>query len=120
MQDYEITAWLGDIEATEDQREQIARAALMVETRYPVPADGTAADVAMDRGQALSGAVQVILGDSTPDELVGEWAAAMGRADVAHAEMTGAIIAASATTSERALADRLGIARDTIRKALGK
>lgn len=57
---------------------------------------------------------------ATPDELAETWLAAVRTAAKAHAEMTGAIIAASATTSERALADRLGVARDTVRKALGK
>ena len=120
MQAYELTKWLGDSEPTDGQREQIARAAAMIETRYPAPADGETADVMADREQALSGAVQVILGDSTPDELAETWLAAVQAAAEAHAEMTGAIIAASATASERALADRLGVARDTIRKALGK
>ena len=126
-QDYELTQWLGGTEPTDEQREQIERAVAMIETRYPVPAEVADAlrgylfaDVMADREQALSGAVQVILGDSTPDELAEAWLAAVRTAAEAHAEMTGAIIAASATTSERALADRLGVARDTVRKALGK
>ena len=115
---HELEAWLGDTETTPEQRERLAAAADLIEARYPIPTDGTVEDVADDREQALTAAAQVILGDATPEELVGGYHDAQAATVAAHAAMTGAIIATEGT--ERELAARLGLARMTIRKALAR
>lgn len=114
MHDHELDAWLDGTPATHEQRTALHRAADLAETRYP------GADAKDDRGAAFTAAAQVILGDATLEIFAGEWARARTAERDAMAALTGAIIAASATTAESAIAARTGINRMTIRKALGK
>lgn len=115
MQEHELTAWLGDVTVTDEQRAALHRASDMIDARYPDP------DRRGDAGQhAFTAAAQVILGDATLDELSAAWSAARIAERDAMAALTGAIIAASADTSEAAIAARTGASRMTIRKALGK
>lgn len=120
MQNYELDAYLGDIETIPEQRDLIRAAAEQIDQRYHIPADGTPEDVADDRETALTAAMQVILGDTQPDEAVDAWKRAQAAMVEAHAAMTGALIAAMPDMTERAAEQRFGLTRPTIRKALGK
>ena len=115
MQDYELDAYLGDdITITDDQRAALHRASDMIDTRYPN------ADLRDDAETAFAAAMQVILGDTTVDDEATAWSDARRAERTAMASLTGAIIAASADESENAIAQRTGIHRGTVRKALGK
>ena len=63
MQDYELDAWLGDTEATGEQRAALKRAADEIGARWPDP---DSADV---RAEAFTAAAMVVLGDATDAEL---------------------------------------------------
>ena len=114
MQDYELTAWLGPVadEVSDEQRQAILTAATRIDARWPEP------DLADLRETALNAAVQVILGDDTLEAVAGRWTTLRAREREAHAAMTGALIATPGT--EQSLADRAGVTRMTVRKALGK
>lgn len=113
MEPHELEAWLGDTEVTDDQRDQLVRAADMVAETYP--------DSTEDRERAFSGAAQVILGDDTLIGLSQAWQSAKAAERAAMDELRGAVIASSILgMSENAMTNETGIARDTIRKALGK
>lgn len=114
MQDYELTAWLGPAadEVTDEQRQAIAAAADRIGARWP---DEDLADL---REAALNAAAQIILGDDTLEATAARWAALRARERVAHAALTGALIATPDT--EQGLATRAGVTRMTVRKALGK
>ena len=116
MQDYELDAWLGDAEATDEQEATLRRAADQIEARWPDPDDTTA------RTEAFNAAAMVVLGDATDAEIVADYLAARRAADEAQARMTGAIIVGQIVRpeSEVAQAARLGVTRPTIRKALRK
>lgn len=112
MQEHELTAWLGDAPATDEQREQLHRAADLADTRYP--------DDPEDAQTAFTAAAQVILGDDTLDNRAEAWKAARKAERDAMAALTGAIIAASAEQTESAISASTGLNRMTVRKALGK
>lgn len=115
MQDYEIDAYLGETEASDEQREQIRAAADAVAARYP---DEDLDDL---RTEALSGAVQVILGDDTLEGIGQAQSRAWAAYRLALAATTGAIIASAGPgIAEDTLAARAGVSRPTVRKALGK
>jgi hypothetical protein len=114
MQDYELDAWLGDTEATEEQRAALHAAADTIAARYRYPDP----DLADTREQALSAAAMMILGDATLEEMAAGWRDAHRVERERHAALTGALIAAGG--SEAALARRAGLTRVTVRKALGK
>lgn len=115
MQEHELTAWLGDVTVTDEQRAALHRASDMIDARYPDPDDRN------DAGQiAFTAAAQVILGDATLNEHATAWSKARAAERDAMAALTGAIIAASADTAEAAIAQRTGVNRMTVRKALGK
>lgn len=115
MQDYEIDAYLGDTDTTPEQYDAIRRAADQVERRWPD------ADDADERREALTAAVQVILGDATVQEIGQAGAEAQGALIRARAAQAGAAIAAAGDyPSEQALADDLQVTRMTVRSWLGK
>ncbi|GAB3622598.1 hypothetical protein GCM10027418_06800 [Mariniluteicoccus endophyticus] len=114
-----MDAWLGDVEATDEQRDRIDRAATAIERRYPVPADGEPSDVAEEREAALSAAAQLILGDLQLEELAAAYDTAHRRAMLAHAARTGALIAEAQTSPKIDIHRRTGLSRPTIDKALG-
>lgn len=121
MSDHELEAWLNDTPTTAEQYQQLQAAWATIEARYPVPADGTPEDVADDRREAFTAAAEVILGDTTPEQHVDVWKAAQTAVVAAHPAMTGAIVAAvQAGMSEVAAAERFGITRMTVRKALAR
>lgn len=119
MTDYSIDAWLGDAEATDEQRDRLTRAAEAIEARYPIPDDGTESDVAQEREAALSAAAQIILGDSTITQMCDAYDAAYRRAMLAHASRTGALIAEVQTTPKIEIHRSTGLSRPTIDKAVG-
>lgn len=118
MQDHELRGFLGHVydETTPEQREQISSAADQISTRWP---DSDLTDL---RTEAMNAAVAVILGDDTDTGIAQQWARARHAERMAHAQLTGAIIAGQlvAPESESSQADRLGVTRVTLRKALGK
>lgn len=116
MQEHELTAYLGDFadEVTADQRAAMHRAEEVIETRYP--GDDLQSEVA----EAFSAAVQVILGDDTLEHFGETWRQARMAERAAMVSLTGAIIAQAQTASEVEVADRAGVDRQTVRKALGK
>jgi hypothetical protein len=115
----ELEAWLEPVAdtATPDQLEIITEGVSAIAFRYPEE------DLADDRETALSGAVQVIIGDDTLEALGAAWRAKRAAELTAHAALTGGIIATHAmmpTLSEAKIADRTGMGRISVRKALGK
>ena len=113
MQRYELEAWLGPAlaEMTPDQVDAMARYADTIAARY--------ADDAM-RSVAASGALQIVLSNSTLEQLGEALARARQEEREAMAMLTGALIASAETDSESSLARRAGVTRVTVRKALGK
>lgn len=114
----DLAAWLGPVadDATPDQLEEIAAAAALIRDRYPHP------DLADDREAALTGATQVVIGDSTLEDLAAVWSRCRQAEMAAHATLTGAIIASRTLpeTGPGSLCARTGMARQSVRKALGK
>lgn len=111
---YDIINWLGPAagQATDEQVEQLVEAANTINARWPDPDDSDT------REQVLSGAAQIVLGDDTLEGLAEAWHRAR-RIERDHmAALTGALIVTPG--SERELCERTGVARMTVRKALGK
>ncbi|NNG36959.1 hypothetical protein [Nakamurella aerolata] len=112
MQDYELDAWLGDVELTDEQRDTLRDEVEWVEQEYPNPDERT---------EAISAAVQYLLGVTTPVE-------AGRRLAAARTQMFGALAAAkvmarlavAAGATEVDTAQTLGLDRMTIRRVLGK
>lgn len=120
MDDREMRGLLGPAydDTAEDQRQVIDRALAMVAQRWPDTADWREQNM-----QASNAVLEVVLGDSTPEGIAAEYRAARLAADEAQRRLTGAIIAVSLlepTVTEVALAERLGVTRPTLRKALAK
>lgn len=110
--DDELRALLGPAfdETTNEQRAQVIAACASIGGLYN-SGDGLAVD-------ATAGALAVILGNDTLDEIAAHWQAARAAEKRAHAQLRGAILATAG--SERDVAARAGVARDTVRKARGK
>lgn len=115
MQDHELADYLGHAyeETTDKQRDAMLAAEAAIAQRYADRDDaGEAAR------EAFSAAVQVILGDETLEAVAGRYVAARVAMERTHEALTGAVVASEGT--ERDLAERAGVTRMTIRKALGK
>lgn len=113
MQPYELDAWLGDTDLTAEQRTTLESAIDHLNARYAGDEDAV--------GESMSGALMAILGDDTLERLAGEWSNARAAERDAMARLTGAIIAAAVQGQpETAIAQRTGVNRMTVRKALGK
>lgn len=97
---------------TEEQASALLDADRMIDERWPEP------DLADSREQAMSAAVQVVLGDSTLAEFGTAYVEARSAAADALAALTGAIIVTASDMSERAMAKEAGVTRMTVRKAL--
>ena len=120
MQDHEMHGLLGPAyeETTEEQRRVIDRALEMVAQRWPDEPDWREQNT-----DATNAVLEVVLGDSTAETIAAEHRAARLAAEAAQRRLTGAIIAVSLlepTVTETALAERLGVTRVTLRKALGR
>ena len=116
--DYYLAEWLGDVyeTLTPDQFATFSDAARRIEARYP-----DNGDYMDEQTDALSAALQVVLGESTPREVANAWTTARAHERMAMAALTGAICAALASgASEAGLAAETGVSRPTIRKATGK
>lgn len=120
MQPYELDAWLGDTELTEDQRAAFERMIDMIAARYPGRDHGQHPDEdAM--GEAMNGALMVLVGDATVEGLAQEWSRARVAERDAMGRLTGAVIAtADAGVAETVIAERSGLNRRSVRLALGK
>ena len=120
MQPYELNAWLGDTELTDEQRATFARTVEAIADRYPGREHGQHPDEESIPA-AMSGALHVLLGDDTLEGLSGMWMTARWLERKAMERLTGAIIAeAERGTPEVQIAERASVARMTVRKALGK
>ena len=118
MQPYELDAWLGDTELTDEQRDAFARTVEAIADRYPGreqhPDEESIAE-------AMTGALQVLLGDDTLEGVAAAWARARAAEREAMERLTGAIIASAVQGQpETTIAERAGVNRLTVRKALGK
>ena len=115
MQDYELDAYLdaaGDV--TPEQRAALKAALERVSQRFPEEGD-------TDATGAGSAAAQVILGDADVALFAREWVRVRTVERDAWAELVGAMIgAAAAGVPETRIAQSAGVARMTVRKALGK
>ena len=120
MQPYELNAWLGDTELTDEQRDAFARTVEAIADRYPGRDHGQHPDEESIT-EAMTGALQVLLGDDTLEGLSAAWQRARAVEREAMERLTGAIIATvQAGVPEVQVAERASVARMTVRKALGK
>ena len=120
MQPYELDAWLGDTELTDEQRATFARTVEAIADRYPGREHGQHPDEESIT-EAMAGALQVLLGDDTLEGLAGAWARARAAEREAMGRLTGAIIATvQAGVPEVQVAERARVTRMTVRKALCK
>ena len=120
MQPYELNAWLGDTELTDEQRDAFARTVEAIADRYPGRDHGQHPDEESIT-EAMAGALQVLLGDDTLEGLAGAWARARAAEREAMGRLTGAIIATvQAGVPEVQVAERARVTRMTVRKALCK
>lgn len=123
MSTTDYSAWLGlgdttiwpEGNPTPEQLDRFYAAAATIEARWPDPDD------AAERDAALSAALQLVAGTTTPQEAGRAADEAQGVLLRARAAQAGIAIAArDAYPSEQALADALGVTRMTIRSWLGK
>ena len=117
MQDFELRGILGDAydQCTEEQLHQIDRIAAALERRWPF------AEHVDEHTDAMSAALEVVLGDTAAEVIGQEWQAATLDEQIARRRLTGAIIAlAESGVSEVQIAATLGTSRPSVRKALGK
>ena len=120
MQPYELDAWLGDTELTDEQRATFARTVEAIADRYPGREHGQHPDEESIT-EAMTGALQVMLGDDTLEGVAAAWARARAAERAAMARLTGAVIASAVQGQpETTIAERASVARMTVRKALGK
>ncbi|HUX70406.1 MAG TPA: hypothetical protein VMV41_07850, partial [Cellulomonadaceae bacterium] len=112
--DHEMRGLLGPAydDTTPEQRAGITRASDAIAARWPDE------DYGDWRRAALNAAMMVILGDDTLDGIATMWRDLREREQEARAMLTGALIVTPGT--ERDLAARAGVARETVRKALGR
>lgn len=116
-QEDDIRAYLGPVEATDDQVSALRKISDRIDERYPVPEDGDVTDVTEERGSAMTAAVEIVIDEDDPADKVAAWRSALALANRAHAEMTGALIATGWTESQ--IVRELGLSRPTARKAIG-
>lgn len=120
MQPYELDAWLGDTELTDEQRDAFARMVEAIADRYPGRDHGQHPDEESIT-EAMTGALQVLLCDDTLEGLSAAWQRTRAAERDAMERLTGAIIAeAQGGAPEVQIAERAGVARMTVRRALGK
>ena len=122
MQRIELEAWLGPAldDMTSEQLDAFARMVEQIQQRYPGREHGHHPDEEAV-GEAMSGALQVLLGDDTLAEMTREWVAARRVERDAMARLTGGIIAAHhAGRTESEIRAITTLNRGTVRRALGK
>ncbi|WGD38460.1 hypothetical protein [Lysinibacter sp. HNR] len=115
---FDLDAWLGDTEATPEQRAALIEALDGIEKRYPH------ADLEDSRTDASRGALEIILDSENPEQTLEdlglEWQRAKLKERERMAVLTGAIIAASAHMTEVDIARVAQVNRTTVRAALRK
>lgn len=117
MEDYDLDAYLGDVEVTDDQRERIMREADRIAERFPQDPD----DPDGDDGAAFTAAIMYILGDLTPEDVGSELRAArLAEADALTRARQIAVMAVEDGASEAGTARALGVDRMAVRGWLGK
>lgn len=121
---------LGDVwdTLTDDQQRDLADAWAKIRARWQGGVDARHA-------AALNAAVKVVRGGDALERVAGDWRNARAEEQIAHAALTGALIASSGRAwqqrdgrgggvlhdgSEADLARRAEVTRMTVRKALGK
>lgn len=112
-----VDAWLGDARAemTDEQIDAVHAASERIERALPGP------DLALDREDALTAATQVILGETTVEEVAAAEAKARRRYMAARVPTLGALAALEAQGATiSAMATRTGLTRPTVYKRLGK
>ena len=112
-----VDAWLGDARAemTDEQIDAVRAASERIERALPGP------DMYMDREEALITATQVILGETTVEEVAAAEAKARRRYMAARVPTLGALAALEAQGATiSAMATRTGLTRPTVYKRLGK
>lgn len=115
MQAHELDAWLDGVALTDDQRVMLERAIEVIDGRYP------GADLADAREQAASAALMVLAGDDTLEGIGRAWAVARAREREAMERLTGALaVEAVRGVGESRLAERAGVTRTTVRRALAR
>lgn len=116
-QRHELTAWLGPAadEMNPEQIDDFARVVDDIDARYPDPDDQDLRDAAM------SAEVQMILGETTPEDakrrLISARREAL-RASVAAQQIAVRLVRSG--TEKKAAAEATGISRPTLDKALGE
>lgn len=111
MADPEILAYLGDVEATDEQIEALERLGRDLDGIY---------EDTIDRMEAFNAGAAVILGDATTQETVDKWKAAHAHLAQMTIQLRGALAVDLQSTPESVVAEKYGIARGTVRKAAGK
>ena len=116
---YELDAYLGDFadEMTDENKRVLQHVLDKLAQRWPSP------DFTAEATEAGNAATRLAFGDSMPDEFAAEYRAAREAEQTAWLRLTGAIVwtaLAEPTLSEQAIADRYGVTRMTVRKALAK
>ena len=115
--EHELLAWLGPAadQLTAEQIQRLSREAEAISRRYDP-------DLHEEREAALSAAVRYLLGDTTLDEVGAERRRTLNAESVARAAaiQVAAMYAEDHAISERQLAERSGIDRQTLRARLGK
>ena len=98
----------------DSERANLESAYATIERAHPRPGQAAQMYVAYDA------ALDVATGHTDALALVTAWKIAADAADLAHARMRGALALEVARTNESAVAQRYGVSRPTVRKAVGK
>lgn len=117
MQRYELEAYLGDALAdmTTEQVDRLHAEADRIDARYPDP------DEQEERDAAMSAAVQYLLGETSIDDAARALITAQRARDAAMAAVQQiAVMAHADGMTQEVAAQRAGIARKTLLRALGK
>lgn len=119
MQRHELEAWLGSAlsDLTDEQVDRLATESGRIDGRYPDPDEQDLRDAAM------SAAVQYLLDETTIDDAGRALTLArleLGRAMAVAQQLAAMAVEDGTVSSEYQAAERAGIDRMTVRKALGK
>ncbi|PXY20329.1 hypothetical protein [Prauserella endophytica] len=122
MQRYELDAWLGDHDLTDDQLRDLLDAANEIEERYPEPDDSEERDAALVTAYRLMIAdPETVVDDLGADLLRARQAEAAALAGIRHAATALVRIDRSARgiESQAGFAERVGVDRMTVRDWIG-
>lgn len=116
MNHADLDQYLGEFAATvtDEQRVKMLEISDIADIVFPHD------DQQDDRAEMLSTAVQVILGDTSTEDVVSDWKSAVSAMLTATARMRGAVAVEVSTSNESQVAEKYGLNRGTVRKAVGK